>query len=27
VFASGAVILFPALLMAGAFGILKRCAN
>ena len=27
VFASGAVILFPALLIAGAFGILKKCAN
>ena len=27
VFTSGAVILFPTLLMAGAFGMLRRCAN
>lgn len=26
VFAGGAVILLPALLIAGAFGILKKCA-
>ncbi len=27
IFAGGAVILLPALLIAGAFGILKKCAD